>query len=92
MSERYGRTVSTSLPVPGTAHDPVRGPAAPDSEWPLVTDRLSLRPVVVGDAEAFLRWRSRPDLVQYMYQPPWDREAAEAKLHTWGERAVRGRG
>jgi RimJ/RimL family protein N-acetyltransferase len=39
--------------------------------------------VVVADAEAFLRWRSRADVVRFMYQPPWDREAAEAKLRTW---------
>lgn len=56
-------------------------PAAP--EWPLVTERLRLRPVVVDDAEAFLRWRSRAEVVRFMYQPPWDLPTAQAKLSTW---------
>jgi RimJ/RimL family protein N-acetyltransferase len=49
----------------------------------VTTDRLALRPVAPDDAEAFLRWRSRTDVVRFMYQPPWDRETAEAKLRTW---------
>ncbi|MFI9488711.1 GNAT family N-acetyltransferase [Promicromonospora sp. NPDC052451] len=69
-------------------------PAAPGSRpagtglraepaWPLTTDRLLLRPVRPEDAEAFFVWRSRPDVVRYMYQPPWDRAAAEQKLRAW---------
>jgi RimJ/RimL family protein N-acetyltransferase len=54
-----------------------------DLAWPLTTDRLALRPVAPDDAEAFLGWRSRTDVVRYMYQPPWDRPTAEAKLRTW---------
>jgi len=49
----------------------------------LTTERLTLRPVAPDDAEAFLAWRSSPDVVRYMYQPPWDRETAETKLRTW---------
>ena len=54
-----------------------------DLAWPLTTDRLALRPVAPDDAEAFLGWRSRTEVVRYMYQPPWDRPTAEAKLRTW---------
>jgi RimJ/RimL family protein N-acetyltransferase len=47
------------------------------------TERLTLRPVASDDAEAFFAWRSRPDAVRYMYQPPWDRATADLKLRTW---------
>lgn len=47
------------------------------------TDRLTLRPVVPDDAEAFLAWRSRPDVVRYMYLPAWDPATAVLKLRTW---------
>lgn len=49
----------------------------------MTTDRLTLRRVVPGDAEAFLGWRSQPSVVRYMYQPPWDLATAELKLNTW---------
>lgn len=69
--------MSSSAPVPG--------PAAyrADPAWPLTTERLTLRPVAPDDAEAFLGWRSRTDVVRYMYQPPWDLPTARAKLRTW---------
>jgi RimJ/RimL family protein N-acetyltransferase len=54
-----------------------------DPTWPVTTDRLTLRPVVPDDAGAFLSWRASADVVRYMYQPPWDRPTAEAKLRTW---------
>jgi len=47
------------------------------------TDRLVLRPVRPGDAEAFLTWRSRPEVVRYMYQPPWTAELARERLARW---------
>lgn len=54
-----------------------------DPVWPLTTERLALRPVAPDDAEAFLGWRSRTDVVRYMYQPPWDLPTAQTKLRTW---------
>lgn len=51
----------------------------------MTTDRLTLRPVVPDDAEAFLAWRSRPSVVRYMYLPPWDPTMAAQKLRTWSE-------
>lgn len=67
---------------------PTPRPAEPgayraDPTWPVTTERLTLRPVAPDDAEAFLAWRSRADVVRFMYQPPWDRQTAEAKLRTW---------
>jgi RimJ/RimL family protein N-acetyltransferase len=49
----------------------------------VVTERLTLRPVAPDDADAFFAWRSRPDVVRYMYQPPWDVATAEIKLRAW---------
>lgn len=51
--------------------------------WPVTTERLTLRPVALDDAEAFFAWRSRPEVVRYMYQPPWDRATADQKLRRW---------
>lgn len=49
----------------------------------MTTDRLTLRPVVPADAEAFLSWRSDTSVVRYMYLPPWDHPTAVLKLRTW---------
>jgi len=49
------------------------------------TERLVIRPVEAADAAAFLTWRSRPEVVKYMYQAPWTPELAEQKLATWSE-------
>ncbi|GAA4180014.1 GNAT family N-acetyltransferase [Gryllotalpicola koreensis] len=50
---------------------------------PLQTSRLVMRPVEPADAAAFLSWRSRPDVMRFMYQEPWTPETAEAKLAEW---------
>jgi RimJ/RimL family protein N-acetyltransferase len=50
---------------------------------PLTTARLLLRPVTPDDADAFLTWRSQPDVVRYMYLPPWTPQMAAEKLETW---------
>lgn len=50
---------------------------------PVRTRRLVLRPVEATDAAAFLTWRSRPDVMRFMYQAPWTPEIAEAKLAEW---------
>ena len=51
--------------------------------WPLITERLELRPVTPGDADAFLAWRSLPEVARYMFQPPWTPELAARKLIDW---------
>ena len=78
-----------SAPGPDAAPDALPALATParayrsDPGWPVVTARLTLRPVAPDDAEAFLAWRSSPEVVRYMYQPPWDRATARTKLRTW---------
>ncbi len=39
-------------------------------DWPLETSRLSLRPFVAGDFEAFHAMRSDEDVARYLYQEP----------------------
>jgi RimJ/RimL family protein N-acetyltransferase len=53
------------------------------SHWPLITERLELRPVTPGDARAFLAWRSRPEVARYMFQPPWTPQEAQRRLADW---------
>lgn len=57
--------------------------APAEAGWPVLTDRLSLRRVLADDAEAFLAWRSQPDVVRFMYQPPWTPQVAREKLAAW---------
>lgn len=52
-------------------------------ELTIRTERLVLRPVEVTDAAAFLSWRSRPEVVRFMYQSPWTPELAEQRLAVW---------
>lgn len=50
---------------------------------PMQTSRLVIRPVAPADAADFLRWRSLPDVMRFMYQEPWTAETAAAKLTEW---------
>ena len=43
-----------------------------DLTWPVVTDRLSLRPAVAADADAVLAYRRLPEVNEYMTSAPSD--------------------
>ena len=47
------------------------------------TDRLTLRRVRPDDADAYLTWRSRPEVMKYIYLTPWTPEVAAERLATW---------
>ena len=47
------------------------------------TDRLTLRSVRPADAEAFLAWRSRPEVMKYLYMEPWTPQVAQERIATW---------
>ncbi|GAB2473489.1 GNAT family N-acetyltransferase [Xylanimonas ulmi] len=47
------------------------------------TDRLTLRRARAEDAEAYLAWRSLPDVMKYLYQDPWTAQVAHERLATW---------
>lgn len=42
--------------------------------YPILTERLALRPFTVGDVDAMLVYRSRPDVCRYLPFEPQDRE------------------
>lgn len=48
--------------------------------YPLLTDRLVLRPFHDGDLDAFHAILSRPDVVRYLYWEPRSRDQAEEML------------
>ncbi|QAY62549.1 N-acetyltransferase [Xylanimonas allomyrinae] len=49
------------------------------------TPRLALRHVRPDDAEAFLAWRSRPDVMKYLYLEPWTMPVARERVATWAD-------
>jgi RimJ/RimL family protein N-acetyltransferase len=49
-------------------------------DLPLTTERLDLRPFVVGDLDAFLAYRSREDVARYLLTGPLDRQSGAAAL------------
>ncbi len=65
--------------TPGAAD---RGPAQGD-DVVIRTPRLTLRTVRPDDAEAFLGWRSLPEVMRYIYQEPWTPEVARERLEKW---------
>ena len=50
--------------------------------YPLVTERLSLRPLVVDDVDELLAYRSRADVCRYLPFQPMTREVMLARLRT----------
>ena len=57
--------------------------AAQTADVVATTDRLTLRRARADDAEAYLSWRSRPEVMTYIYQQPWTAEIAVERLATW---------
>ena len=43
-------------------------------EFPLVTERLRLRPFTRGDVDAVLAYRGREDVARYLFDPPLSRD------------------
>lgn len=52
----------------------------PTAQWPLVTERLHLRPHNVDDAEWLHELYSRPDVARYLLDEPWTAEVTREKL------------
>lgn len=52
----------------------------PTALWPLVTERLHLRPHNVDDAEWLYELYSRPDVARYLLDEPWTAEVTREKL------------
>jgi RimJ/RimL family protein N-acetyltransferase len=52
----------------------------PMPELPLETDRLVLRPFVVGDLDAYLAYRGREDVARYLLGPALDRTTGAASV------------
>lgn len=52
----------------------------PTAQWPLVTERLHLRPHNVDDAEWLYELYSRPDVARYLLDEPWTAEVTREKL------------
>jgi RimJ/RimL family protein N-acetyltransferase len=52
----------------------------PTAQWPLVTERLHLRPHNVDDAEWLHELYSRPDVARHLLDEPWTAEVTREKL------------
>ncbi|MDO5081790.1 MAG: GNAT family N-acetyltransferase [Arachnia propionica] len=52
----------------------------PTAQWPLVTERLHLRPHNVDDVEWLYELYSRPDVARYLLDEPWTAEVTREKL------------
>jgi RimJ/RimL family protein N-acetyltransferase len=70
-AEDYALAMNTQVPLPATVQ------FAPD--YPIVTERLALRPFSRGDVDAVYSYRSREDVSEYLFdQPMTHEECAEA--------------
>ena len=73
------------VPLPATVQ------FAPD--YPVETARLILRPFSRGDVDAVYSYRSRPDVAEYLFDPPMNHdECAEAVRQRTGQIAFSGEG
>jgi RimJ/RimL family protein N-acetyltransferase len=50
--------------------------------YPIRTERLSLRPLTVDDADRLLAYRGRPDVCRYLPFEPMDRQTIDHRLAT----------
>ena len=68
--------------VVGRPIDPAPGPEVSGLQpgYPIRTDRLLLRPWTASDIDAFHRLRGDPEVVRYLYDSPFTRAEAEARL------------
>jgi RimJ/RimL family protein N-acetyltransferase len=48
--------------------------------YPIITERLCLRPFTAGDLEAVHAYESRPDVARYLYWHPRDRDTSRGFL------------
>src|SRR3569832_976811 len=48
--------------------------------YPLVTERLLLRPYRESDLDALYAIRSRPDVMRFLYEEPFSRDAAREDM------------
>lgn len=65
--------MTTGSTVPPVGHDP---------EYPIVTDRLLLRPIAPSDAVAMHAYKSDPDAVRYVPYPPLNLADVEQRIAT----------
>ncbi|GIH17717.1 GNAT family N-acetyltransferase [Rugosimonospora africana] len=49
-------------------------------EYPIRTERLLLRPLAIGDVDALLTYRGRPDVCRYVPFEPMDRRVIDDRL------------
>jgi RimJ/RimL family protein N-acetyltransferase len=76
---------TSPVPLPATVQ------FAPD--YPIVTDRLLLRPFSRGDVDAVYSYRSRADVAEYLFDPPLTHdECAEAVRLRTGQVAFANKG
>ena len=64
-----------------------------DPDYPLRTQRLSLRPVSERDVDSLVAYRSLPEVCRYVPFEPMDEAAVRERLHrSWGLRALKAEG
>jgi len=64
-----------------------------DPDYPLRTQRLSLRPLSERDVDSLVAYRSLPEVCRYVPFEPMDEAAVRERLHrSWGLRALKAEG
>lgn len=61
-------------------------PIEPD--FPLMTDRLRLRPFRRGDLDAVFAYRQREDVARYLFDQPLSRQACADAIHEWAGQVI----
>ena len=54
----------------GTSQVPLPATVLFAPDYPIVTERLRLRPFSRRDVDSVYSYRSRPDVAQYLFDPP----------------------